>query len=235
MLPTASRIRKLTQLEIYGVAGLGVPTVDTWERALELAELGSARRGAARRGSARGSERVQPLPLLELFDRYWAATGREPTPQRLWLSRGRRTCRTRRPSARGSGAKSPTSGASAEKLPGCLRRSRPSLLLQARMRSCGCAYRTSARKGRTRAGAIPRSALKRSPATSNSSGGTTFYFSCYTAWANQQKGNAPSLPALAKHGGWLKLREVAHQRILRNAARSTNQQPSTIRYLRPKS
>jgi hypothetical protein len=78
-LPTAHQIRLFTQREIYGASGLGVPSAGTWDRALELAGLASAGRLPVLR-----VQPVQPLPLLDLLDRYCAANGSEPTPRRLW-------------------------------------------------------------------------------------------------------------------------------------------------------
>jgi len=206
-LPTADQICLFAQREIYGASGVGVPRFGTWERALALAGLGSARRG--RRGTT-----VQPLPLLDLLDRYCAAYGSEPTPRRLWrfadeqklpyaMVSGKRAWAEviavwrKRREANGLPAprpvEAPTAGENAlvglrvpskRKKPGASAWSDPETCLLAITR-----YLEQIPKGK-RANLLD-----------------------YQAWASQgQRG--PSFSALKKHGGWAKMSEIARQRML---------------------
>jgi hypothetical protein len=207
-LPTADQISLFTQREIYGVTGVGVPRFGTWERATALAGLGSARRG--RRGTT-----VQPLPLLDLLDRYCAAYGSEPAPRRLWrfaneqklphvMVSGKRAWAEaiavwrKRREANGLPAprpvEAPTAGENALvglRVPRKRKKPRPSAWSDPE--KCLLAITRYLEQ-------IPK--------------GKHANMLDYQAWASQgQRG--PSFSALKKHGGWAKMSEIARQRMLR--------------------
>jgi hypothetical protein len=216
-LPTAHQIRLFTQREIYGASGVGVPSAGTWDRALELAGLASARRLPVLR-----VQPVQPLPLLDLLDRYCAANGSEPTPRRLWafadeqklpyaMMSGKRAWaeviavwRKRReadglPAPRP--AEAPTAGENA---------------------LAGMRLPTKPKKSKATAWSDPEKCLR----------AITLYLEQipkgkhanvldYQGWASQgQRG--PSIGALKQHGGWSKMSKIARQRMLRELIGSQN-------------
>jgi hypothetical protein len=220
-LPTAEQIRFFTQRELYGAVGVGVPKAGTWDRALALAGLASARRPSVLR-----VQPVQPLPLLDLLDRYCTAYGSEPTPRRLWafadeqklpyvMMSGKRAWAEviavwrRRREADGLSApqpaEAPTAGESA---------------------LVGMRLPTKPKKTKATAWSDPEKCLlaitrylEQVPKSKHANALD------YNAWANQgQRG--PSVGTLQKHGGWAKMREIAHQRML---AQMTTTDPSRPR------
>jgi hypothetical protein len=207
-MPTSDQICTLMQREIYGATGAGVPFVGTWERALELAELGSAQR-------ARSKATRQPLPLLDLLDRYHDAHGVEPTPTRLWgfarehdlpyaMTTGKRAWsgvvavwRKRREAA-GLPAPRPPEPLDAGEI----------ALAHFRVRKKPEKTKNTAWGNREKCLLAIIAYLEELPA------GKRATAKDYNAWASKQDTRAPNAITLRKHGGWSKMLEDAHQRML---------------------
>jgi hypothetical protein len=227
-MPTAAQIRTFTQREIYGAIGPGVSKAGTWERALEFAGLGSATgigsSAVDHRPSSRGrrdlpAPRELPLPLLDLLDRYYAAHGVEPTPTRLWgfakenelpysMTSSKKAWsaviavwRRRRSAARLPAPAPPEPTTPGENALAHFRASK------------------KPQKTKTTAWSDPEKCLHAIIAYVEAlSAGERATSIGYSAWASQHCGQAPSLYALKKHGGWSKMIEAAHQRMLAQMA-----------------
>ena len=206
-LPTAKQICSFTQREIYGATGVDVPEVGTWDRALELAGLGSARRGHRK---ATG----QPLPLLDLLERYCAVYGSEPMPRRLW----RFADEQKLPYVIMSGKlawaevialwrrRRKAKGLPAPKLPQAPNAGENAL--------AGMRLPTKHKKAKATAWSDPEKCLRAiTRYLEQIPKGKRANVLDYSAWASQ-RGRGPSIGALAQHGGWLKMRQIAHERML---------------------
>jgi hypothetical protein len=206
-LPRAESICLCTQREIYGATGAGVPQVGTWDRALELADLDSARRGRRR-------TTAQPLPLLDLLERYCAVYGSEPMPRRLWRFANEQKLPyvmmsgkvawaevialwRRRRNAMGLPAPKPPEAPNTGE----------NALVGIRIPKKRKSPRKSAWRDPEKCLRAITRYLEQIPK------GKRANVLDYGAWASQ-RGRGPSLTALRQHGGWLKMRQIAHQRML---------------------
>jgi hypothetical protein len=219
-LPKAAQIRISIRTELYGTRNVGTPQVGTWNRALELAGLKPPR-------PPQGEDvPTQPLLPLDLLDRYYDAHGAEPTPGRLWRFAGENEL----PYAviRGKEVWSrviqkwrkerEARGLPAPKPPKPVTEGENSLTM----------LRVGGVKDRGRRGSwndqdkclkIIIKYLEQLPPGSRAT------FNGYKTWAKQQSFRTPYLSALDKHGGWSKMRDLAHQQMLKQlkaGERTTN-------------
>jgi hypothetical protein len=215
-LPTADQLCLFTQREIYGANGVGVPDVGTWDRALELAGLDSARRGRRR-------TTAQPLPLLDLLDRYCVAYGSEPTPRRLW----RFAEEQKLPYVKMSSKRAWTEvillwrrRREAEGL-SAPRAAEPATAGENAL--AGMRLPTKPKKPRTSAWSDPEKCLQAiTRYLEQIPKGKRANVVDYSAWASQH-GRGPSVPTLKQHGGWTKMRQIAHERMLKELRVEPNQ------------
>jgi len=207
-LPTADQICAATQSELYNPKGAGTPKTKTWDRALELAELPITKRSSRKLPG-------QPVHPRKLIERYYEEKREMPTPTRLWrfadengLPYTRINSRKvwtevindwkRQRAVRDLPAPQPPSTTThGENALAAMRVHRPPTKhTQSRWRS------------REKCVAVVAKYLAQLPA------GTHGTAKSYDAWAQEHGDAAPRTATLKRHGGWLKVSELAREKLM---------------------
>lgn len=216
-LPTEKQICLFTQREIYGATGAGVPDVGTWDRALELAGLDSARRPSVLR-----VQLVQPLPLLDLLERYCAVYGSEPMPRRLWRFADEQKLPYVMMGGKLAWAEVIALWKRRRKAKGLPAPKPPQAPNAGENALAGMRLPTKHKKAKATAWSDPEKCLRAiTRYLEQIPKGKRANALDYSAWASQ-RGRGPSIGALTQHGGWLKMRQIAHERMLGGLSESTS-------------
>jgi hypothetical protein len=207
-LPTAGQIVLFTRVELYGTRSLGTSYVNTWDRALTLAGLELAE-------NRNRKTTAQPLPAMELLERYYAQHGEQPTQRRFWkfaqendlpyvmitaqqkwgeVIQAWKQQRETKGLPAPAPAQPTTTGEHSIALMRVPRRPRHNY--------------TSRWKNHERCLDILIRYLEQLPAKEHA---TT---NSYEVWATSQTDPAPSLPAFKQHGGWGTMLELAYKKML---------------------
>lgn len=213
-LPTADQICIYTQREVHGTTTAGTPLTGAWARALELAEL------APNRKPTRRAPRTMSVPV-PLLDKFYDAYGVEPTPERLATF------------AREQGV---TLGVIRNKqvwskLLVAWRTSRTArhLLVPTEppppptsdeQRFAALSFRQAGTHRTTRWADQEKCVLALMRYLRQIPKGKYATERSYTRWASEQDEPTPPLGALARHGGWDKLRVIAHRRMMRTTTKT---------------
>jgi hypothetical protein len=214
-LPTGAQIRVHTQAEIHGTTAFGTPLADTWHRALELAEL------APHRKPPRRQPRTTSVPL-ELLDQFYEAHGVEPTPERLATFARKQdvtlgVIRNKQVWSKILAAWRVNRGKRG--LPILTEPPPPPTLAEQRFAAQTIGTRSRSSKSRwddpEKCLQIILMYLRQIPADKYATG------RAYERWAKQQSFPVPSITSLQRHGGWDKLRIIAHKRMINDTKKAS--------------
>jgi len=214
-LPTGTQIRVHTQAEIHGTTAFGTSFADTWHRALELAELTPHRKRT----------RQQPLTTsvsLELLDQFYETHGVEPTPERLATFARKQGVTLGVVRNKGTWGKILDAWRASRRkrsLPVLTEPPPPPTLAEQRFAAQTIGTRSRSSKSKwgdpEKCLQIILMYLRQIPAGKYATGRD------YERWAKEQRFPVPCITSLDRHGGWDKLRVIAHKRMINDAKKTS--------------
>lgn len=215
-LPTAGQICTYTQQELYGTTTVGTSFTGTWARALELAELAPSRKPARRQPRTTSVS-------VEILDQCYDAHGVEPTPERLSAfarEQGGTLGVIRNQEVWGKVLATWHASRTKRRLAVPTEPPPPPTLAKQRFAALG--FHQAAQYPTTKWADQEKCVLALMRYLSQIPKGKYATKKRYERWAREQAEPMPPPGALERHGGWDKLRVIAHRRMMKTTTRTAS-------------